>query len=91
MEPLHGVAAASLRSLLNQQPTSPGKVKFAWRVAAGPALGRAGVAELADGGTLRVQARDENWRRALQQARPVILERLRHLLGKDAVHKIVIT
>ena len=65
-------------------------MKFAWRVAAGTALSRAGVAELGEGGTLRVRARDEAWRRELKHARPVILERLRHLLGKDAVHKIVI-
>jgi hypothetical protein len=90
MEPLHGVASTTLRSLLHQQPTSPGKVMFAWRVAAGPALGRAGAAELATGGTLRVRARDEAWRRELQRARPVILERLRHLLGDDTVRKIVI-
>lgn len=65
-------------------------MKFAWRVAAGAALGRAGVAELGEGGTLRVRARDETWRRELQRARPVILDRLRHLLGQDAVRKIVI-
>lgn len=91
MEPLHGVASATLRSLLHQQPTSPGKVKFAWRIAAGAALGRAGVvSELGAGGTLRVRARDDAWRRELQHARPVILERLRHLLGDDTVRKIVI-
>jgi len=78
-----------MRSLLNQQPTSAGKVKFAWRVAAGPALGRAGVAELGERGTLRVRARDEAWRRELKHARPVILERLRQLLGKDAIQKIM--
>jgi hypothetical protein len=90
MEPLQRSATVALRLLLDAQPTSPAKVAFAWHIAAGPALGRAGTPQWSEDGTLRVSARDAAWRRELQHARPIVAERLAQLLGPDVVRKIVV-
>ena len=79
-----------MRDILDRQPTTPGKVAFAWQLAAGPALGRAGTPDWSADGTLRVRARDQAWLREIRRARPIITERLRQLLGPDAVRKLVI-
>jgi hypothetical protein len=78
-----------LRDLLSSQPTTAAKVLFAWRLAAGPAMARAAHAAWADG-TLRLAPADPAWRRELQRARPVLLDRLRHWLGAEVIQAIVI-
>ena len=90
MESLQSTSTRVLQRLLSVQPTTSGKVTFAWRIAAGPALGRAGTVEWSEDGTLRVRARDAAWLRELRQARPVIVERLTLLLGANVVRKLVI-
>jgi hypothetical protein len=90
MEPLQRSAARAWRDLLAAQPTSSGKVMFAWRMAAGSALARAGTPHWSDNGVLRIDARDAAWRREIQQARPVILERMNHILGEKVVLRIVV-
>jgi hypothetical protein len=90
---MHSLQAAStraLRDLLATQPTTSGKVTFAWRMAAGPALARAGVLHWSEDGVLRVDARDATWRREIHDARPVIAERMNQLLGPDVVKRIVV-
>ncbi len=91
MESLQQTAARVLGPLLQGQPLSPGKVAFAWSVAAGAALARAGTVRWAPDGILRIHARDATWKRELERARPVVAERLTHLLGPDAVRRIIIT
>lgn len=89
MLPLRDTATDALRDLLSRQPTTAAKVLFAWRLAAGSAMARAAQAAWADG-TLRLAPADPAWRRELQRARPVLLERLRHWLGADVIQAIVI-
>lgn len=87
MQRLDDTAIAALKIGLDAQPLSAAKVAFAWRIACGPALGRAGTPSWADG-VLTVAAGSDAWRRELERARPVLLKRLRHLLGPDAVKSV---
>ena len=88
MEALQRSATVALRTLLAQQPNTPAKVTFAWRMAAGPALARAGTPRLRDDGVLVIQARDAAWRRELYRAQGVLIERLGELLGPGVVKRI---
>lgn len=90
MQPVRSAASRAYQSLLANQPTTPAKVAFAWQIAAGPALGRAGSPRWSGDGTLHVTARDAAWLREIRRARPIIAERLAALLGADVVRKIVI-
>jgi hypothetical protein len=90
MQRLQGAAARAYQDLLAAQPTTRGKVAFAWRLAAGPVLGRAATAQWTEDGTLSVTARDLAWRREIGRARPVIAQRLAQLLGPGVVRRIVI-
>jgi hypothetical protein len=83
-------STAALRAVLAAQPTSAGKIAFAWQIAAGPALARNGVPHWSEDGILRIDARDAAWGRELRRARPVIIERLTALLGPDIVRRLVI-
>lgn len=89
MHPLRDTATEALRDLLTAQPTTDAKVMFAWRIAAGPAMARAAQAAWTDG-TLRLTPTSVAWRRELQRARPVLLDRLRHWLGADVIQAIVV-
>lgn len=90
MHPVQQTATRAYQQLLANQPTTAAKVAFAWRIATGPALGRAGVPRWSPDGTLRIRARDAAWLREIRRARPVIAERLAVLLGADVVKRIVI-
>ncbi len=88
MEPIASTAAPALRTLLQNQPTSAAKVAFAWTMAAGPALARAGTPVWSTDGVLRVRARSESWRKELRRAKPMLMERLSDLLGAGVVRRI---
>jgi predicted nucleic acid-binding Zn ribbon protein len=88
MESLRRTASQTLRHLLESQPTTAGKVLFAWHVAVGPGLARATTTQWSDDGTLRVRARNAAWLRELRHARPMITARLAELLGPDVVRRI---
>lgn len=90
MESLQHTAARVIGPLLQGQPTTPGKVAFAWSIAAGAALGRHGKTIWTGDGILRVAADDPAWKAELARARPVVSERLKHLLGADTVRWIEI-
>jgi hypothetical protein len=90
VEALDRTAARALRQLLETQPLSAAKVEFAWKVAAGPSLARAVTVSWADG-RLAIHAKSDQWRREIERARPTILQRLRDLLGADAVHSMTIS
>jgi len=89
MQSVRDTATEVLRDLLSKQPTTSAKVMFAWRMAAGSAMARAARVEWIDG-TLRLSPTTPAWRRELQRARPVLLDRLRHWLGADVIQSIVI-
>lgn len=90
MESLQTTAIRTLRAMLERQPTSPAKVAFAWKIAAGPALGRASTPVWTEDGVLRVRAASEAWRNELIRARPLVAMRLKELLGAGVVRKIEI-
>jgi len=90
MHSVRDTASSALRTLLHDQPTTPAKVIFAWQMAAGATLSRAAECVWSPDGTLRVRARTPEWQREIKRARPMIAERLRHLLGPDVVRAIVV-
>jgi predicted nucleic acid-binding Zn ribbon protein len=53
----------------------------------GPSLARMTSVEL-EGTTLRVNATDARWLKEIERARAVILQKLQHVLGPEAVTKI---
>lgn len=67
---------------------SAGKLRLAWRVTVGAAMDRATSVSLADNGCVEVTAADAAWRREVKRSQGEILERLRYLVGEDAVRKI---
>lgn len=87
--PTSPLASYMLRDILARQPLTPAKVVFAWRVAAGPAFGRATKAVFADG-TLSIRTGSAAWRKEIERAAPLIKERLAALVGKDVVRWIVV-
>ena len=87
MRALQGIAPGVLAEMIRRQPASKERTAFAWSIAVGPALARATTVDLRDG-VLRVTAKDAQWAAELNRARPVVLERLRELLGASAVNSI---
>ena len=80
---------AALAELLSAAPLSQGKVGFAWRAAVGAALGKVTSVRL-EGRELLVDAATTAWAREVERSTPVILMRLRTLLGSDAPTSISI-
>jgi hypothetical protein len=76
--------------LIQAAPPSEARTQCAWRLAVGPVLGRVSSARLGGDGTVTVEAADARWRREIVRARPVILERLRPLLGAEAARRLVV-
>jgi hypothetical protein len=79
-----------LPALLARAPLTSEKVEFAWRTVVGSAMARATRVRLLESGTLLVRVHDPNWRREVEGAFPVILPRLRPLLGTGAVSRMTI-
>ena len=90
MQPLQQTATTALRQALAGQPTTAAKISCVFRIAAGPALGRAAEITWTEDGTLRVTARDTRWRSELRRAKPVVLERIGLMLGPGVVRRLVI-
>lgn len=90
MQPINTAAATTLKSILDRQPLSEAKVAFAWRIAAGATLAAATSITWSDDGRLCVTARSEEWRRELVRARPLVLHRLRELIGPDGIKGLTI-
>ena len=88
MEPLNATATSALRRLLETQPTTPAKVAFAWRIAAGAAMERATEIELRQDGVFVVRSRHEAWRAGIKDGRAVLLRRMQDLLGQDVVSRL---
>ena len=90
MEPLSTTETSALRRVLEAQPTTPAKIAFAWRMAAGAAFDRATRIEWRPDGTLRVAADGAAWRLELRVARGQLLRRLQDLLGETVVARLEI-
>jgi len=80
----------ALAAVLRKAPLSTEKVAFAWRTAVGPSVDRVTRVEL-DGTTLRVHARDAQWRREIEHSAGVIRARLDALLGSGIVRGLDVT
>ena len=89
MQALDKTAARALKVILDGQPLSPAKIAFAWRMAAGPTLAAATTVRWSEG-RLHVRARTESWRREVIRARPMVLARLREMVGADVVRSMEI-
>jgi hypothetical protein len=73
--------------LLRDAPLSKGKVAFAWSAAVGSALARVTLVHL-EGTVLLVDTVSPQWSREVNRSAPVILMRLRELLGATTVERI---
>ncbi len=80
----------ALASVLRKAPLTPEKIAFAWRTAVGPSVDRATNVEL-DGVTLRVHAKDAQWRREIEHSAGLIRARLDLLLGAGVVRGLDVT
>ena len=90
VESLHDTATRVLQDLLAAQPVSPGKIAFAWHLAAGPALARSVSITTTNDRTLRLRAKSAAWKREVLHARPLILTRLGRLLGPGVIDHLEI-
>jgi predicted nucleic acid-binding Zn ribbon protein len=70
----------AVAELLRAAPLSAGKVEFAWRTAVGSAFAKVTSVRL-EGTVLLVDAATSHWVREIRRSSPVILRRLRALLG----------
>jgi hypothetical protein len=82
----HGVLAEAIR----RQPPSRARTALAWQLAVGTTLARATSIDQ-QGQTLTVRAADPRWTVEIERAREIILLRLQHVLGADAITHIQIS
>jgi predicted nucleic acid-binding Zn ribbon protein len=87
VQPLHTFSTSVLAEIIRRQPGSPAKTRFVWQLAVGPSLAKATTVDLVDG-VLVVRAGDSRWIREIDRARDIILARLQHLLGPNAVSRL---
>jgi hypothetical protein len=80
----------ALSAVLRRAPLTPEKVAFAWRTAVGASVNRA-TSVVLDGHTLRVTARDAQWRREIEHSAGLIRARLEALLGAGVVRGLDVT
>ena len=89
MVPLNTFAPGVLAEVVRRQPPSAARTKFAWSLAAGPALSRTSTVELTNA-TLTVRPRDTRWSAEITRSADTILKRMQHLLGPEAVRRILV-
>ena len=87
VQPLHTFSTSVLAEIIRRQPGSPAKTRFVWQLAVGPSLAKATTVDLVEG-VLAVRAGDSRWIREIDRARDIILARLQHLLGPNAVSRL---
>jgi Dna[CI] antecedent DciA-like protein len=87
VHPISHVVPAALMELLRSTPLSQGKVAFAWKASVGPALERATSVRL-EGTTLVVETQGPQWTREIGRSTPIILARLKTLLGDQTVQSV---
>lgn len=90
MIPVQRLMPEALAEVLRKAPLSSEKVAFAWRTAVGASVDRATTVAL-DGSTLRVRARDAQWRREIEHSAGLIRARLEALLGPGVVRGLDVT
>jgi Dna[CI] antecedent, DciA len=90
MIPIRRFMPDALAAVLRKAPLTPEKIAFAWRTAVGPSVDRATSVELT-GSTLRVRAKDAQWRREIEHSAGLIRARLDALLGAGVVRGLDVT
>jgi hypothetical protein len=82
------VMPAVVGEVVRKAPLTDEKVAFAWRLAVGPALGKATRVRLATDGTLYVTADAPAWHDSIRASAGMIRSRLAHYLGDSTVKRI---
>jgi predicted nucleic acid-binding Zn ribbon protein len=84
MRPIQNISSDVLAEMIRRQPASNERTAFAWQLAVGPALARVTTVDLY-GGVLTVSAADDRWTKEIARARAIVLAKMQHLLGPEAV------
>lgn len=79
---------AVVAAIVRKAPLTDEKVSFAWRLAVGPAIGKATTVRLGSNGTLHVSAESPAWCDAIAKSLGLIRSRLAHFLGEETVKRI---
>jgi len=79
---------AVVGEVVRKAPLTDEKVAFAWRLAVGPALGKATSVRLDKDGTLYVTAESPAWKDSIRASIGMIRSRLAHYLGETTVKRI---
>lgn len=87
MRPVRSFSSELVADLVRRQPASPARTAFAWQLVVGPALARTTSVEM-DGTALRVRSADARWLKEIERAKPAILAKLQHVLGRDHITTI---
>ena len=90
MHSVQNLAAGALSEVLRQGPLSTGKIQLAWRAAVGGALAKVTTVRFQEPDVVEVTAADQRWRKELERSKPIILDRLKALLGSSAVTRVVV-
>ena len=77
---------SALRPLLQGQPLSSGKVRFA--AAVGRTIDQATIVALGTEGTLTVTTTNRHWTREVRRSSPLIASRMNELLGENTITRI---
>ncbi|MEI6668286.1 MAG: DciA family protein [Acidobacteriota bacterium] len=85
---MHDLVAPAIAGIVRAAPRSAEKTLFAWRVAVGQALARLTRIRLDDDGVLTAELDDARWAKELERSSPIILGRLREMLGADQVRLV---
>ena len=78
---------AVVADVIRKAPLTDDKVSFAWRLAVGPAVGKATKVRLDNQGTLHVSAKPA-WLDGVRQSVGLIRSRLAHYLGENVIKRI---
>ncbi len=86
MDSSGSIADRVLPFLLRNQPLTPEKVQFAWRLSVGPAIDRATNVRLA--GVTLVVTGEAKWLKEIERSKALILKRLQRVLGDGVVRAL---
>ena len=83
--PASEILPGVLADVIKKAPLTPEKVAFAWRLAVGPAVGKATTVTLDGQGVLHVNANTPAWIAAVRKSTSLIHLRMNDLLGDGVV------
>jgi len=86
--PASEILTGVLAEVIKKAPLSPEKVALAWRLAVGPAVGKATTVTLDGQGVLHVRATTPAWIAAVRKSTSLIHHRMNDLLGEGTVKTV---